>query len=175
MPVITMSSGHGNLIRGASGVLDEVDEARKVVDRVGDLLRSRGTKIHTFHDNTSTTQSQNLNTIVAWHNSLSCDIAVSCHFNAYEATTKPMGTEVLFITQEALAERMSAAIAEAGHFKDRGEKYRSDLAFLNGTEAPAILIETCFVDSQADADLYHEHFDDICQAIAGILDEAKVA
>src|SRR5262249_13202717 len=30
----------------------------------------------------------------------------------------------------------------------------------------AILIETCFVDSRADADLYNQHFQGICEAIA---------
>ena len=69
------------------------------------------------------------------------------HFNAYVETDKPMGTEVLFVTQPTLAGEMSAAIANAGDFIDRGAKKRTDLFFLNSTEMPAILIETCFVDS----------------------------
>jgi hypothetical protein len=40
------------------------------------------------------------------------------------------------------------------------------LAFLNGTEEPAILIETCFVDSRADVDIYYQYYDVICGAIA---------
>ena len=32
MTTIIISSGHGKYIRGASGYLDEVDEARRVVD-----------------------------------------------------------------------------------------------------------------------------------------------
>ena len=40
---------------------------------------------------------------------------------------------------------------------------------------PAILIETCFVDSQADADLYGEHFDAICEAIAVSLKDIEGA
>ena len=34
---------------------------------------------------------------------------------------------------------------------------------------PAILIEVCFVDSQADADLYHERFDRVCYSIASAI------
>jgi hypothetical protein len=61
---------------------------------------------------------------------------------------------------------MSASIADAGNLIDRGGKKRTDLAFLNGTDMPAILIETCFVDSTADAGLYENNFNDICEAIA---------
>jgi hypothetical protein len=34
---------------------------------------------------------------------------------------------------------------------------------------PAILIETCFVDSTADAALYQDNFDVLCEAIAQVL------
>jgi hypothetical protein len=44
------------------------------------------------------------------------------------------------------------------------------LYFLNKTVAPAILIETCFVDAQADVDAYDERFTEICYAIAGCAD-----
>ena len=36
---VVISSGHGKHIRGASGYIDEVDEARKVVETVADYLR----------------------------------------------------------------------------------------------------------------------------------------
>ena len=49
---------------------------------------------------------------------------------------------VLLVTQPTLAGEMSAAIAEAGGFIDRGAKKRTDLFFLNNTEMPAVLIET---------------------------------
>jgi hypothetical protein len=163
---IVISSGHGKYVRGAMFYLDEVDEARKVVERVADYLRDAGVTVKTFHDNTSTTQNQNLNTIVAYHNAQTRDLDVSVHFNAYQVTSSPMGTECLYVTQKELAYKVSAAIAGAGGFIDRGAKYRSDLFFLNNTEQPAILIETCFVDSRADADLYRANFVDICAAIA---------
>ena len=65
-----------------------------------------------------------------------------------------MGTEVLYVTQSALASEMSIAIARCG-FLNRGGKQRSDLFFLSNTEMPAILIEVCFVDSEADAEIYN--------------------
>jgi N-acetylmuramoyl-L-alanine amidase len=171
---IVISSGHGKHIRGASGYLDEVDEARRVVDRVAQLLADVGVSCKTFHDNTSTSQSTNLNTIVNYHNAQTRDLDVSVHFNAYQTTSKPMGTEVLYVTQSALADEVSAAISEAGGFIDRGPKKRTDLAFLNNTHEAAILIEVCFVDSLADEQAYLSHFNDICVAIAETIADVKV-
>jgi N-acetylmuramoyl-L-alanine amidase len=166
---VVISSGHGLHVRGASGILDEVDEARKVVECVAEKLRKRGVEVSVFHDDVSTTQNENLNRIVDFHNGRTRELDVSVHFNAYEQVSEPMGTEVLFVTQSELAGEMSAVIAEWSGLIDRGGKKRSDLFFLNNTEEPAILIETCFVDSEADADLYGEFFDGICEGIANVL------
>lgn len=166
---IVISSGHSEKCRGASGILDEVDEATKVVDCVGEMLRDRGVNVTTYHDTISTSQNENLNRIVDFHNSKSRDLDVSVHFNAYVETDKSMGTEVLYCTQTALAADVSHAIAEAGNFIDRGAKKRTDLFFLNNTEMPSILIEVCFVDSTYDADYYREEFEGICCAIADVL------
>jgi len=167
---IAISSGHGKYIRGARGdpvppQLDEVDEARRVVDRVYELLDDVGCV--KFHDNTSTTQSENLDRIVDWHNQQDRTLDVSIHFNCYDHSAH--GVEVLYVTQEALARDVSEAIALAGGFTDRGPKYRSDLAFLNGTSKPAILIETCFCDHTGDSNAYRARFEDICRAIANAI------
>ena len=165
---VVISSGHGKHVRGASGILDEVDEARKVVNEVAKLARARGVTVDVFHDDTSHDQSTNLSTIVNHHNKHHRDLDVSVHFNAYEQVSKPMGVEVLYVTQSSLAGKVSSAIASIG-FINRGPKKRTDLYFLNNTTKPAILIETCFVDSQADADIYKSHFAAICDAIADVL------
>jgi len=166
---IVISSGHGKYVRGAHGVLDEVDEARLVVKAVADRLKARGVDVTVFHDDLSKTQNENLHRIVDFHNDQDRALDVSVHFNAFEQTDKKMGTEVLWITQSALAGQVSAAIAKAGGFIDRGGKKRTDLFFLNNTEMPSILIETCFVDSTADAAAYELKFDQICEAIATTL------
>jgi len=154
-----ISSGHGKYVRGASGYIDEVDEARRVVENVARYLRMFGVGVETFHDDVSTTQEENLERIVMYHNGRNRDLDISVHFNAYVETEKPMGTEVLYVTQDELAEDLSALIADAGGFINRGAKYRGDLYFLNQTDPTtygAILIETCFVDSVTDTDLYRE-------------------
>ena len=143
--------------------LDEVDEARKVVNRVYDILQAGGITVYKFHDDTSHDQNTNLHTITNWHNSKTRTLDVSVHFNA---TAGAHGVEVLYVTQEDLARKVSAAISAAGHLTDRGPKYRSDLFVLNNTDEPAILIETCFCDTTSDCNLYREHYEAICHAIA---------
>jgi N-acetylmuramoyl-L-alanine amidase len=165
---IVLSSGHGLYVRGASGILDEVDEARQVVMQLAEDLKYRGIDVITFNDDVSRSQSENLNRIVDFHNSQARDLDVSVHFNAYEQVSKPMGVEVLYTTQSELAKQVSAAIADAG-FVNRGAKKRTDLFFLNETSMPAILIEVCFVDSEADAELYMEQFGLICELVANVL------
>lgn len=166
---IVISSGHGKYVRGAAGYLDEVDEARKVVDRVAELWRDADVGVKVFHDNTSTSQNQNLNTIVNYHNAQTRDLDVSVHFNAYQTTSKPMGVEVLYVTQSKLASDLSAAMASVMSLPNRGGKKRTDLFFLNSTEMPAILIETCFVDSSADEVAYIEKFENVCRRIAEVV------
>jgi N-acetylmuramoyl-L-alanine amidase len=166
---IVISSGHGKYVRGASGFIDEVEEARKVVDEVADRLTVIGHEVVTFHDDESTTQSENLNRIVNFHNEQDPhDVDVSVHFNAYMETSGGMGTEVCYITQGDVAAKVSAAISSASGLINRGAKYRSDLYFLNGTVETSILIEVCFVDSEADVEAYQKNFDEICQAIANV-------
>lgn len=169
---IVMSSGHGKYIRGAAGPepwgLDEVDEARKVVEATATILRSMDVEVITYHDDVSTSQNENLNRIVDFHNSKTRDMDVSVHFNAYEETSKPMGCEVLHVSSTGgkYADAVVDSICSAVPLINRGPKVREDLFFLNNTEEVAILIETCFCDSKADADIYRAQFNDICAAIA---------
>jgi len=165
MPKIAMSSGHSKQCQGAVGIINETDENIRVVNRVAEIITAGGGTCVTFHS-TGKTQSEVLNQQSNWHNSQTRDFDVQVHFNAYQATDKPMGTECLYVTQSSLAAKIAAAQASAGGFINRGAKYRSDLHFLNTTNKPAVLTEVCFVDSGADCGLYEENYEDICQALA---------
>jgi len=167
---IVISSGHALKVRGASGILDEVNEARKIVDRVTEQLQSLNVDVISYHDNVSTTQEENLERIVDFHNAQGPhDLDVSVHLNSYTETASPMGTECLYLTQVELADKVSSTIAAVSGLIDRGPKLRDDLYFLNNTNEIAILLEICFVDSVADANIYNATFDRICWAIAGIV------
>jgi N-acetylmuramoyl-L-alanine amidase len=163
---IAISSGHGTRCPGASGIIDEVQEATRVVDRVADLLLERGALAGKFHDTVSTTSADNLDRIVDWHNAQTRDLDVAVHFNAADPTAQPRGSECLYLTQDDLSCEVAAAIASASGLVDRGAKLRTDLYFLNNTEMPAILVEICFVDSESDVACYRRKFSELCAALA---------
>lgn len=169
---IAISSGHGLHIRGASGnpvppQMDERDENVKIVDRIAQILNDGGVTTVKFHDDVSTSQSENLDRITSWHNAQQRDYDISCHFNAFDGSAH--GTEVLYVSQADLAAKVSLAISDAGNFTNRGAKKNTGLAFLNNTSKPAILIETCFCDNTNDCNKYRSHFEAIAHAIAATL------
>lgn len=171
---IVISSGHGLHIRGASGPepwgLDEVNEARRVVDKVADYLRLLDVDVTVFHDDVSTGQQENLERITDFHNAQGPhDLDISVHFNAYEVTENPRGTEVWYATEGILAEDLAAVISDATGLLNRGPKISDSLFFLNQTSEKACLLEICFVDSEADATLYRQGFNKLCKAIAETL------
>ena len=161
---INISSGHSINCQGASDIINEVTEARKVVDRIYELCKSMGIEVYKYHD-TSSSSSQNLANIANWHNQFKDGIDVSIHFNAYQHTSNSMGTEVCYYSQSQLASKVSSAISKASGLKDRGGKERKGLYVLKNTSKPMILIEVCFCDSSYDVQKYQENFDNICLAI----------
>ena len=165
---VNISSGHSINCQGAADIINEVTEARKVVDRVYEIIKASGKQCYKYHD-TSSSSTQNLVNIINWHNGFNDGVDVSIHFNAYAHVDKPMGTEVCYYSNSSLATAVSKEIATAGGFIDRGAKQRTGLYFLKHTNKPAILIEVCFVDSVADVNLYRANFERICQAIAKTL------
>ena len=165
---VNISSGHSINCQGAVDIINEVTEARKVVDRVYEIIKASGKQCYKYHD-TSSSSTQNLVNIVNWHNGFNDGVDVSIHFNAYTHVDKPMGVEVCYYSNSSLAVAVSKEIATAGGFIDRGAKQRTGLYFLKHTNKPAILIEVCFVDSVADVNLYRANFERICQAIAKTL------
>lgn len=165
---INISSGHSINCQGASDIINEVTEARRVVDRVYEICKAMGIEVYKYHD-TSSSNSQNLANIANWHNKFKDGVDVSIHFNAYQHTSNPMGVEVCYYSQADLAKQVSAAISKASGLKDRGAKERKGLYVLKNTKKPMILIEICFCDSLADVNLYHKNFDAICIAIVKAL------
>lgn len=168
---VTISSGHGLYVRGASGILDEVNEARNVVELVATYLRQLGVTVTVYHDNTSRSQTANINGIVAKHNATKRDLDISVHFNAGCGVNGAGGVEVLYYSasKKALAGKLSKAMAETMGLPNRGAKKRTDLGFLKRTNKPAILIETCFVEATSNAKAYKEHFDALCRTIAEVI------
>lgn len=141
--------------------MKESTEARNVKNEVIGQLKQLG---HTVYDCTcedGTSQANVLARIVNACNAHAVDLDVSIHFNSgagdKSGNGKTTGVEVLIHNEESQAkepaEKVCKAISELG-FKNRGVKVRSDLYFLRKTNAPAMLIECCFVDDKDDVKLY---------------------
>src|SRR5580765_205138 len=167
---IVISSGHGKYIRGASGYIDEVDEARLVVDQVATVLKSMDNEVTVYHDDVSDDQSENLDRIVSFHNAQGAhDLDVSVHFNSTGEgyRDEPVGSEVFYASSAGskYADQIVDKICTASGLKNRGPK-EGNLTFLNDTSETAVLVEVCFVDSRADCNIYAEKFPEICTAIA---------
>lgn len=161
---INISSGHSINCQGASDIINEVTEARRVVDRIYEMCKAMGIEVYKYHD-TSSSSNQNLANIANWHNKFKDGIDVSIHFNCYNHTSNSMGTEVCYYSQSELADKVSSAISKASGLKNRGGKERKGLYVLRHTNKPMLLIEVCFLDSSYDVQKYQENFDNICSAI----------
>ena len=177
---IIISSGHGMYVPGAIGLIDEVEEARRVTDRLRDILKDSGIDVIIFHENEARKQRDNVNAIINFHNSHTRDLDVSIHFNSTqtgEIEDRAIGVETLYKTKnpytKILAEKISAAISSSSGLRNRGAVPRDNIGVLTRTSAQAILIEVCFVVSRTDVKLYQQFFEEICQSIATILVQAK--
>lgn len=162
--IIDISAGHapdGGIGSGAVGLVKESTEARKITKAAVEFLNSNGVSSKDCTCTYNCSQNECLANIVSKHNSRNSDMAVSVHLNCADEKTAN-GIEILVCStggdQEKIeaAKRILAKFEKAG-FKKRGIKVRTDLYFLNKTNAPAMLIEVFFCSSPKDCDLYAKY------------------
>ena len=153
-------SGKGT---GAIGYINESNENRIVGKLVTDYIKKAGHNCDYYEINKSDSYLINQ---VNFANKKTYDVVVQIHFNANKTTLSPMGTETLYKSSKgkAVAERVTNKLGLL--YKQRGVKLRNDLYWLNNTKSPAILIETCFVDSKSDTDKYIKNKETTAKLIA---------
>lgn len=148
--IINVHAGHSLKCRGASGLLDEVNEDRAVKNRVIELLRANGHTVYDCTDDVGKTQNANLRNIVRKCNDHKVDLDVSIHLNAGGGT----GTEVYIYSDSSKAKdeatRIAEKISNALGIRNRGVKTSTKLYVLRKTNSPALLVECCFVDNAID-------------------------
>lgn len=151
MGTYNVHGGHNSIVPGANKYLNEVTEDRNVKNKVISYLKAQGHTVYDCTDDSGSTQSANLSNIVKKCNAHSVDLDISIHLNAGGGT----GPEVWYYEGDdkgkAKAAAVSEAVAKALGLKDRGAKATKSLYVISNTNATAILVECCFVDSQADA------------------------
>lgn len=170
---INIHAGHnpdGRTACGATGLLRESTEARRVKDEVIRQLRQLG---HTVYDCTcenGKNQTDVLQKIVAACNAHTVDLDVSIHFNAgakdASGNGTTTGTEAWVYSAASPAKKYAEAICKAisaDGYRNRGVKVNPGLYVLRHTKAPAVLVECCFVDDRDDAERYD------CQKMAAAI------
>lgn len=163
MATYNVHGGHSLKCRGASGLLDEVNEDRAVKNKLIELLRANGNTVYDCTDDNSTTQGANLSAIVSKCNTHNVDLDISIHLNSGRCDNrgdgKCGGVEVygyddrIYGTAYRIAESIANTLGIGFHGSP--VKYRKDLYVLRKTRAKAILIECCFVDDKDDANRWN--------------------
>lgn len=160
MRVYNVHGGHSLKCRGVSDLLDEVDEDRKVKNKLIELLRANGDTVYDCTDDYSTRQDANLYAIVSKCNAHNVDLDISIHLNSARndrvGDGKCGGVEVygyddrIYGVAYKIAENIANTLGIGFH--GAPVKYRKDLYVLRKTKAKAILIECCFTDDKDDAE-----------------------
>lgn len=182
---INVHAGHnpdGKVACGAIGLIKESTEARKIKDLVIKYLKSAKCTVYDCTVNNGTSQNDVLKKIVDKCNAHKVDLDVSIHFNSGRADKKGDGKiggcEVLVYNKESKsydeAKRICTKLKAIG-FTNRGVKVNDNLYVLRKTNAPALLVEVCFVDDEDDIELYQKNIDKIAKAIAEGITGKKIA
>lgn len=175
---ICVRGGHTELCTGASALIDELTEDRKVKNSVIKYLQQLG---HTVLDvtppvNYTTSSGADLRYGVNKANNWGADLFISIHFNkCYDSYNGALGTETCVYSKNEYGQRIVDSLANLG-FKNRGQKVRTGLYELGHTNMTSVIVETCFVEAAEDVALYKKlGYDTIGKTIAEAIANKKIA
>lgn len=166
MATYNIHGGHnpsGKIACGASDLLDESKEDRKIAKAIIKYLKKAGAKTYDCTVSNGTSQTDVLKKICAKCNQHSVNLDGSVHLNSgrndHKGDKKIGGFEVWATAftgvKKEVAERAVRNMKQLG-FTPHGDPYKttSSLYYLNHTKAKAVLFEICFVDDKDDYLLY---------------------
>lgn len=176
---IMLDAGHGGQDPGAvyKG-RQEKDDNLKLTLAVGEILKNNG--IDVFYTRTTDVYQTPFEK-AQLANKAGVDYFISFHRNSSPTDNQYNGVEVLVYDKSGIkyqmAENIVGALGELG-FREIGVRERPGLVVLRRTRMPALLIETGFINSDQDNQMFDEMFEKIAQSIAdailGTLDEETV-
>lgn len=174
---IAVRGGHTELCTGASALINELTEDRKVKDAVVKYLKILGQDVLdvTPPVNYTSSASKDLAYGVNKANDYGANLFVSIHFNkAYDTYNGSLGSEVCVYTPFDTANRVVEKLGCLG-FGNRGQKIRKNLYELRNTNMLAMIVEVCFVEATGDVNLYKKLGADVIgKAIAEAIVNKKI-
>ena len=177
MARIVIDPGHGGSDSGAvyEGRREKDDNLRLAL-AVGEILENNGADVvYTRTNDVYNTPFEK----AMMGNNANADYFISFHRNATPTPNSSTGIETLVFRKgseaENIAESINAELTELG-FNNRGVIERPNLVVLRRTRMPAVLVETGFIDNDADNAKFDAEFDEIAQAIAnGIMNSIDLS
>ena len=172
---IFLDAGHNNsgFNTGAVGNgLREQDITFEVSKLLGDILKndfeiklSRPIK----ETNLGTNNATAINSRWQMANEWNADYFISIHCNAFNG--QATGAETLYFREDSkeLARIIQCLYSTDIGLRDRGIKYRDNIAVLRNTTMPSILIELAFIDNESDAEVLRMNKAKIVQILANAI------
>lgn len=178
---IMLDAGHGGPDPGAMYKgRQEKDDNLRLMLAVGEILAANGIRV-LYTRTTDAYQTPFEKAQIA--NQSGADFFISFHRNSGPVANQYDGAQVLVFDKRGLkyemAQNILGALGEVG-FKEIGVEARPGLVVLRRTKIPAILIETGFINSDKDNELFDTKFQEIAQGIAEAIlgtlaeDEAQI-
>lgn len=149
--IIGIDKGHtvqNGGVCGACGLLKESVENRLVGNKVIGKLRALGHTVIDCSCDSASDVNEQLAAIVNKANSQRLDLFLSLHLNAGGGTGAEVYTTNTSGAKEE-AKRLIETYCNRTGFRNRGHKYK-ELYVIRHTNAPAMLLEMCFVDIESD-------------------------
>lgn len=179
MAKYNVHGGHnpsGKIAEGAADLIRESTEDRLVCKAVIKYLKAAGHTAYNCTVDNGTGQTDVLKKICAKCNAHDVTLDISIHFNSgrndHKKNSKQGGFEIWATNyngiKKEVSQRIVANMKKLG-VETHGDPYKttSHLYYLNHTNAKALLLEICFVDSYVDVQLYKKNgYDKIGKAIA---------
>jgi N-acetylmuramoyl-L-alanine amidase len=167
MAKVILDAGHGGPEPGAiyEGRQEKDDNLRLAL-AVGEILEQNGVEVaYTRTEDVYDTPFEKAQIA----NREGGDFLISFHRNSSPEANQYSGVETLVYDKSGdkvtLAENINEELEDVG-YRNLGVKERPGLVILKRSQMPAVLVETGFLNTEADNALFDEQFDAIAQAIA---------
>lgn len=164
---IILDPGHGGSDPGATySGRQEKDDALSLAMAVGALLQNAGFDVE-YTRTTDVYDTPFEKATIA--NNAGGNLFVSFHRNSSPMPNMYDGIQTLVYNDDGfkveLARNINRNLATLG-FADKGVVERPNLVVLKRTKMPAVMIETGFINSDKDNEIYDTNFNEMAQAIA---------